>query len=128
VPGAGPPPPAPGARPAPTPTSPGDDLSDPVRSATFFGVWKRAAAFNTRIFERVFPGIPSNRMRRFADIGTGWRGTWDAAEPTEANRRELEKVRGVLCEYPTGWLAEQDLRPSLLYGDSAALVSNAVFT
>ena len=104
-----------------------DDLHDPVRRETFHGVWRRWASFNTRIFERVFPGIPSNGIRTFADLPQPWKGTMATAQPLDEHRRQLAKVQGLLCVYPDGLFADQDIRPSLLYGDTAALVSNAVF-
>ncbi|KYQ93432.1 phospholipase D1 [Tieghemostelium lacteum] len=92
--------------------SSGVDLTDPVCSDFYFGVWVATAASNTRIYDMVFPAIPKNSIR------TSEQFNQQAKIPvSSSDSRLLSEVRGNLIYHPLEFLADEDLQPTFLFTD-----------
>ena len=80
-------------------------IKDPVVDSVYKDLWLKTAQDNTRIFERVFPNIASDRFKRLKDQRKA--AAFDASKAAE-----LGKVKGTLTLYPLEWLVDEDLETS----------------
>jgi phospholipase D1/2 len=80
----------------------GTDNEDPVADTVYRGKWRKTAEDNTKIFEEVFPNIPSNKFRRLDEQRK-------AAVLDISKADLLKQVKGHLTLYPLQWLENEDL-------------------
>eukprot|EP01133_Synstelium_polycarpum_P009121 gene9121-10697_t len=90
----------------------GIDLTDPVDSTFYLGVWIATAASNTRIYDTVFHAIPKNSIRTVEEFNLLLK------KPIcNADTRLLSEVRGNLVNHSLDFLADEDIQPTFLFTD-----------
>ncbi|EFA76359.1 phospholipase D1 [Heterostelium album PN500] len=90
----------------------GIDLTDPVDSTFYLGVWIATAASNTRIYDTVFPAIAKNSIRTIEEFNQNLK-----KPVSNADCRLLSEVRGNLIYHPLDFLADEDIQPTFLFTD-----------
>uniref|UniRef100_A0A914HQS8 Phospholipase n=1 Tax=Globodera rostochiensis TaxID=31243 RepID=A0A914HQS8_GLORO len=111
-------------------TSPGKaaeiDVTDPICPTFYEDHWCQIAASNTRIYEEVFRGYPTNLVKTFEELAI-WRAekTMAEEEPEKARQRLAELV-GLLVEFPINFLRRENLSPT--FASKEGLVPTSVFT
>ncbi|MES1910524.1 MAG: hypothetical protein MHM6MM_003104 [Cercozoa sp. M6MM] len=96
-------------------------LVDVGTDDVYHGVWRATALRNTRLFERVFPSIASDRWRTLEE----WRrvGGFDVPPRANTDGTELNQVRGTLCMHPLMHCCDDDVGRAPL----AFLLGNSAF-
>ncbi|CAF4256278.1 unnamed protein product [Rotaria sp. Silwood2] len=87
------------------------DVTDPV-SDEFYSYFRDVAKQNTLIYEKVFATIPTDHIRRFAQIPAyNKMATMKDTDPIRA-QQELISIQGFVVEYPLYFLDEEDYLPN----------------
>jgi len=73
-------------------------INDPISNETF-SFWKHRAHHNTKIYEEVFPQIPTNEMHTEEEYVVALKKEGSVSKP-----EKLEKVQGHLVQYPLDFL------------------------
>ncbi|EGG17307.1 phospholipase D1 [Cavenderia fasciculata] len=90
----------------------GIDLTDPIDSSFYIGVWIATAASNTRIYDTVFAAIPKNSIKTCDEFNQCLK------KPVSIDdTRLLSEVRGNLIYHPLDFLADDNIQPSFLLTD-----------
>ncbi|CAF3414576.1 unnamed protein product [Rotaria sp. Silwood1] len=101
------------------------DISDPV-SDEFYNYFRDTARKNTLIYEEVFATLPSDRVRRFDQVGQYTEvPKLKDIDPIRAQEK-LKEIQGTVVEYPLYFLDEENYLPSLRTREG--LVPNVMWT
>ncbi|CAF1019078.1 unnamed protein product [Rotaria sordida] len=101
------------------------DLSDPI-SDEFYDYFRDVARKNTLIYEEVFATLPSDRVRRFDQVGDYTESPkLKDIDPLKAQEK-LKDIQGTVVEYPLYFLDEENYLPSLRTREG--LVPNIMWT
>ncbi|CAF1153090.1 unnamed protein product [Adineta ricciae] len=101
------------------------DLDDPI-SDEFYNYFRDVAKKNTLIFEEVFATLPSDRVRRFDQVGQYTEAPkLKETDPIQAQEK-LKGVQGLVVEYPLYFLDDENYLPSLRTREG--LVPNVMWT
>ncbi|KAK2179081.1 hypothetical protein NP493_515g01012 [Ridgeia piscesae] len=104
------------------------DVSDPVLSGFYKGVWMKQATINTSMYDKVFNCIPSDKVHNFHELRHQQKiEPLHKTCPTEA-RRLLTKVKGHLVLLPLRFLYREHLQPAIGFGTKEALVPTMIWT
>lgn len=97
-------------------------LQDPICDKTF-NLMIETAKSNTKIYEEVFPYIPSDRIQRFSDI-VDKVNSWKIEKPESV--KKLKDIQGLIVMYPLNILGKESLYPTLQHYRSRYL-ANSVY-
>ncbi|CAF0891625.1 unnamed protein product [Adineta steineri] len=101
------------------------DLSDPV-SDEFYNYFRDLAKKNTLIYEEIFATLPSDRVRKFDQVGQYTEAPkLKDTDPIQAQEK-LKHVQGFVVEYPLYFLDDENYLPSLRTREG--LVPNVMWT
>jgi len=93
----------------------GQEILDPVCDASYHGVWRATAAHNQKLLEDVFPAVPKASITSHGQ----WVDLINAnAPPKDPERLALPApagLRGLLVEFPRGFLGDCEQRGWLEY-------------
>jgi len=108
------------------PPLPDIDIRDPISDKFYKDVWMASAAKNAAIYERVFPVVPTDQVKSFAQLREYLnKPKLVHTDPQEA-RKCLEKVRGHLVLMPLNFLENEDLTPA--WGTGEKLMPSSLWT
>jgi len=93
-----------------------DFVADPL-SDDLWEMWTSRASTNTQVFRHIFHADPDDNVRTFEDydnflgkVGSRKTGhVYDAFQPIEIARKELDKIRGHLVWMPLKFLEDADM-------------------
>ncbi|CAG2106344.1 unnamed protein product [Medioppia subpectinata] len=109
-----------------SPALPDIDIRDPIGDHFYKDVWMATAARNADIYERVFPVVPTDQVRTFAQLKDYLtRPKLVHTDPQEA-QRQLDRVRGHLVLMPLNFLEDEELTPQ--WGTGEKLMPNSLWT
>ncbi|UJR16391.1 hypothetical protein I4U23_003294 [Adineta vaga] len=101
------------------------DINDPT-SDEFYDYFRGVAKKNTLIYEEVFATLPSDRVRRFDQVGQYTEvPKLKDTDPIQAQDK-LKAVQGLVVEYPLYFLDDENYLPSLRTREG--LVPNVMWT
>lgn len=98
-----------------------EQLRDPVVHETYTSVWRAAALSNTRIFTKLFPGLPDT-VYTLADLKKAQQLIEASRTAAPSQRLEqwhlkmlddLQGVRGFLVEFPLLFLKDEQMSPAI---------------
>ncbi|CAF3288002.1 unnamed protein product, partial [Rotaria sp. Silwood2] len=86
------------------------NVDDPC-SDEFYQCFRRIAQQNTQIYEEVFNSLPTNQIRRFADVEAyEKRPKLKETDPQTAYDK-CKKIQGFIVEFPIEYLADDVIMP-----------------
>jgi len=85
-----------------------ETLQDPVSKEVYYDILMKTAINNEAIYRQVFPYIPSDNIKCYADI----RDKIDQWEVDEKHLEKLKEVKGLIVSYPLGLLRDESLYPT----------------
>ncbi|CAG0914405.1 unnamed protein product [Notodromas monacha] len=102
------------------------DVSDPIAAEFWNNVWLATAENNTRIYEKTFSVMPTDKAKSFAALKEMQRTVPLAISDMDTAREVLKGIRGYLVQMPHAFLEEECLQPDV--GSKEYLIPTAVWT
>uniref|UniRef100_H2Z4U4 Phospholipase n=1 Tax=Ciona savignyi TaxID=51511 RepID=H2Z4U4_CIOSA len=94
-------------------------LQDVASESFFKEVWTKTSAVNTTVYEKVFCCVPSDYVRKLADIANFQRNPLVESDG-EAATTVLQKIKGYLVLLPLLFLIDEDLTPDAMTKEAIA--------
>ncbi|UJR32480.1 hypothetical protein I4U23_019942 [Adineta vaga] len=86
------------------------NIDDPC-SDELYEYFRRIAKHNTEVYEEVFNAVPTNQIRRFADIEAyNKRSKLKETDPYTAHDK-CKQIQGFIVEFPIDFLADDVIKP-----------------
>eukprot|EP00929_Paragymnodinium_shiwhaense_P096617 TRINITY_DN58262_c0_g1_i1.p1 TRINITY_DN58262_c0_g1~~TRINITY_DN58262_c0_g1_i1.p1 ORF type:complete len:809 (-),score=198.99 TRINITY_DN58262_c0_g1_i1:163-2589(-) len=82
----------------------GQEILDPVCDAGYHGIWRATAAHNQKLLEDVFPAVPKASITSHGQ----WEDLIKAGGGAPKEPERLEGLRGLLTEFPRGFLGDKE--------------------
>ena len=102
------------------------DIRDPICDKFYKDVWMATAAKNSAIYERVFPVVPTDEVKTFAQLKEYLNRPKLANTNVAEAKKCLEKIRGHVVLQSLYFLQDEDLTPA--WGTGEKLMPATLWT